>query len=290
MRFLPNVVVVAIAIVCVLAFSSVPALAANTGTINAIFNADNTGPQIISITPMSASVPCTPDGTTTLRFTVRCSDENGYQDLSRLEAQLYKGAIAGPLVTVTTNTPVPGNPKEADYTVNIEFQYYWLHGADYTVKFTLYDTAGLTDTKTSGVITYEPAAGITVEHAPVTLNFGQLTYGKTSVPPQPAVIHNSANTPISVGATAPDWKSSLSYGSPVPISSLYGGGNGAPPAFVPMPIAILATSGVGTFGSPGTPPAPITTSWYEVVPAKSPGFVLAGTYTTTITLTATSTG
>jgi hypothetical protein len=276
-----------VAIICLLAFSSVPALAAK---IPGQFTAKNDKPKIDTITG-ATSVECNPDGTATLSFTVRCSDANGYQDLSKLEAQLYMGNNkAGPLVTQTTKTSVSGLPKEADYVVSIVFQYYWLHG-DYKVTFTVSDQASETHTKDSNKITYLAAAGLTVDGSP-NLNFGTLDYAVTSDPPQTASIHNSANTPIRVSAEASEWVSSLpGQGSPIPINSLKGKSTGA---YQPMPIATLATSDVGTLsggtGDMGARPASITTSWTATPPAQSDTFVLAGTYSTTITLTATATG
>lgn len=290
MKGIYKIAATTVAIICMLAFSSVPTLAANTGAINMGFNAASSAPQIKTITPAGTSVTCTPDGTTPLSFTVIGFDAGGWQQLGKLTAQLVKGATnAGPVVTVATGTQSAA--KEATYAVTVNFQYYWLHGTDYTVKFTLYDTGGKTDTQSSVALTYVPAAGLTVEGG--AINFATLNYSATSSTSTSA-IHNSANTPISVGATASDWQSDVNYASTVPISSLWGSSTSNPTAQQMSPIATLATSSVGTLnggtGGQGTPPASVTTSWYVVVPAASDTFVLAGNYTTSTSLTATSTG
>jgi hypothetical protein len=287
MRLIVRTAVVITVIICLLAFSGVPALAANTANIAADFNAKKSPPRIVSITPASTSVLCTPDGTTTLRFTVRgfCSD--GYQDLAKITAQIYKGTTATPagaLITVTANTPV--DSKQADFTVDVIFQHYWMHGSDYAVTFRLFDQGGMTDTKASVAITYEPATGIAMDSTPTLLSFGDLNYTESST--ATTNFHNSANTPISVAATAPSWTSDDPLASSILISSLQGKTTGA---YAPMPIAAFGTSGVGTLSpGDGAPPASVTTTWQMTVPPETPTFVLVGEYSTTITLTATATG
>ncbi len=289
MKFLPNIAAIAIAIVCVIAFSSVPALAAptGTGTIPGQFTADNLKPTITKVTPSGPqTVECTPDSTTTLTFTVTCFDANGYADLKQLDAQLQDGATAvGPLVTVTSGKEV--DAKTLDYTVNIVFQYYYTYGKNYQVEFTVSDQSLATGTRTSDPITYEQAAGITVE-SPALLNLGTLTYGQTSAPPQTATIHNSANSPIRIDGAAPQWTSDKAAqgASPVSSTSLYGGYGGT---YVDMGAAspgktIITNEPNGV----KTPPPSRTLSFYEVVPPETPSFVLYGVYTTTITLTATA--
>ena len=191
-----KIVATVVAVVCILAFSSMPALAASTANIAASFNTKASPPRIISITPASSSVLCTPDGTTTLRFTVRgyCSD--GYEDLAKVTGQLYKGTTATPagsIVTVSTKTMI--DVKNADFTVNMTFPYYWLHGTDYAVTMKLFDQAGKTDTKASATITYTSATGVSMDSTPTLLNFGDLNYTESGT--ATTNFHNSANTPIS---------------------------------------------------------------------------------------------
>jgi hypothetical protein len=287
MRLIVRTAVVITAIICLLAFSGVPALAASTANIAADFNAKKSPPRIISITPQTTSVQCTPDGTTTLRFIVRgfCSD--GYQDLAKITAQIYKGTTATPagtLVTVTANTPV--DAKNADFTVIVTFHYYWMHGTDYGVNFRLFDQGGMTDTQAYSPITYEPMVGIAMDSTPTLLSFGDLNYTESGT--ATTNFHNSANTPISVAATAPSWTSDDPLASSILISSLQGKTTGA---YAAMPITAFGTSGVGTLApGDGAPPASVTTSWLMTVPPETPTFVLVGTYSTTITLTATATG
>jgi hypothetical protein len=279
-----------VAIMCTLVFSSVPTLAADTGAINLGFNTAQSAPQIKTITPTATSLTCTPDGTTLLHFTVIGFSSGGWQQLARLEAQVMKGAVnAGPVITVAAGTQ--SGAKEATYAVDAVFQYYWMHGSDYTVKFTLYNTNAQTDTQSSVALTYQPAAGLAVEGA--AIDFATLNYSQTSSTATSAV-HNSANTPINIGATASAWQSDVGWASVVPVSSLWGSSTTNPTPQQMSPIATLATSGVGTLsggtGGAGTPPAAVTTSWYVVVPAASDTFVLVGNYTTSASLTATSTG
>jgi hypothetical protein len=285
MRFSSQIAAAVVALACVLAFSSVPALAANTGTVDSTFAAANTAPKIDSVSPAGPySVTCNPDGTSTLTFTVRCFDANGNADLKQIDAQLQKGASAvGPVVTVTSGTVV--DAKRLDYTVTVTFQYYYTYGADWNVKFTLSDKSSATDTLTSAAITYVQAAGITIESpvSPNKLDFGTLTYGDTSST-QSAVVHNSANTPVSVAGSGPAFTSASSGASSVPISSLYGGTT-TPTSMPSTVISSLPNGGLGTSPVPGYK---VTTNWYVTVPAETPTFVLYGTYTTTVTLTATA--
>ena len=140
-------------------------------------------------------------------------------------------------------------------------------------------------------MTYLPAAGITVETP--SINFGTLNYSQTT-PAYNASFHNSANTPISVGASGTQFVSDVLQASPVSMSALWGSSTTNPSPQQMSPIATLATSNVGTVsggtGGFGTPPASVTSSWYVVVPPASPSFVFIGNYTTTVVLTATSTG
>jgi hypothetical protein len=285
MRISGKIAAAAIALACLLAFSSVPALAANTGTVDAAFAAGNTAPKIDSISPSGPySVSCNPDGTSTLTFTVRCFDANGNADLKQLDAQLQKVATAvGPVVTVSSGTVV--DAKRLDYTVTVTFQYYYTYGADWNVKFTVSDQSSATATQTSAAITYVKAAGITIESpiSPNKLDFGTLTYGDTSTT-QTAVVHNSANTPVSVAGNGPAFTSPSSGASSVPISSLFGGVS-TPTSMPSTVISNLPNGGLGTSPAPGYK---ATTNWYVTVPAETPTFVLYGTYTTTVTLTATA--
>jgi len=285
MRISSKIAAAAIALACLLAFSSVPALAANTGTVDATFAAGNTAPKIDSVSPAGPySVSCNTDGTSTLMFTVRCFDANGNADLKQIDAQLIKGATAvGPVVTVTSGTVV--DAKRLDYTVTVTFQYYYTYGADWNVKFTLSDKSSATATQTSAAITYVKAAGITIDSplSPNKLDFGTLTYGDTSIT-QSAVVHNSANAPVSVAGSGTAFTSTSSGASSVPISSLYGGTT--TPTSMPSTVtSSLPNGGLGTTPVPGYK---VTTNWYVTVPAETPTFVLYGTYTTTVTLTATA--
>lgn len=286
MRISGKIAAAAIALVCLLAFSSVPALAANTGTVDAAFAAGNAAPKIDNISPAGPySVSCNPDGTSTLTFTVRCFDANGNADLKQLDAQLQKVATAvGPVVTVTSGTVV--DAKRLDYSVTVTFQYYFTYGADWNVKFTVSDKSSATDTQTSAAITYVRAAGITIDSpvSPNKLDFGTLTYGGTSTPQQTSVVHNSANTPVAVAGNGPAFTSLSSGASSVPISSLFGGVT-TPTSMPSTVISNLPNGGLGTSPAPGYK---VTTNWYVTVPAETPTFVLYGTYTTTVTLTATA--
>jgi hypothetical protein len=285
MRISLKITAAAIALACVLAFSSMPALAANTGSVDAGYAAGNAAPKIDSVSPSGPySVSCNPDGTSTLTFTVRCFDANGNADLKQIDAQLQKGATAvGPVVTVTSGTVV--DAKRLDYTVTVTFQYYYTYGADWNVKFTLSDMSSATATQTSAAITYVQAAGITIESplSPNKLDFGTLLYGNTSST-QTVVVHNSANTPVSVAGTGPAFTSPASGASSVPISSLFGGTT-TPTSMPSTVISSLPNGGQGTTPVPGYK---VTTNWYVTVPAETPTFVLYGNYTTTVTLTATA--
>jgi hypothetical protein len=285
MKTISKIAATTVAIICMLAFSSVPALAAGSGNINLAFNSSHSGPQIKTITPSATTVTCNPDGTQTLAFHVIGFSSGGYQQLGRLDAQIMKGtATAGPIVSVASGTPQ--GAKDADYSISVVFQYYWLNGVDYKVRFTLYDLVSDFDTQDSVALTYAPAVGVTIEGS--TVNFATLTYGQTSSVGT-AALHNSANTPITIRADAPNWVSDVAFASPVPINSLSGSSDGIT-YYQMSPIITLATSGVGTLGpGSGSPPASITTSWRVSVPAASDTFVLVGNYTTAIQITATAT-
>ena len=117
-----------VAVLCLLALSSVPALALSAGNINMSFNTASSAPQIVSITPATTSVVCTPDGTTPLIVTVVCFDAGGGQQLGALQMQLKSGDVnAGTVVTVASGTST--DAKDASYVVTTNFQYYWLHSS-----------------------------------------------------------------------------------------------------------------------------------------------------------------
>ena len=280
-----------VAVLCLLALSSVPALALSAGNINMSFNTASSAPQIVSITPTATSVVCIPDGAATLSMTVVCFDAGGWQQLGALQAQAKMGTTnAGPMVTfASSGTSI--DAKDSAYVCNGTFAYYWPHAANYTVQFTINDINGRTGTGTSVALTYLPAAGITVETP--SINFGTLNYSQTT-PAYNASFHNSANTPISVGASGTQFVSDVLQASPVSMSALWGSSTTNPTPQQMSPIATLATSNVGTLNGGtigfGTPPASVTSSWYVVVPPASPSFVFIGNYTATTVLTATSTG
>jgi hypothetical protein len=279
-----------VAVVCLLALSSVPALALSNGNINMSFNTASSAPQIVTITPTATSMVCTPDGYTPILMTVTCFDAGGWQQLGALQAQVKIGTTnAGPVQTYTNAVAI--DAKDATYAINGSAPYWWPHGTNFTVAFTINDINGRTGTGTSVALTYLPAAGITVETP--SINFGTLNYSQTT-PAYNASFHNSANTPISVGASGTQFVSDVLQASPVSMSALWGSSTTNPTPQQMSPIATLATSNVGTVNGGtigfGTPPASVTSSWYVVVPPASPSFVFIGNYTATTVLTATSTG
>jgi hypothetical protein len=279
-----------VAVLCLLALSSVPALALSAGNINMSFNTASSAPQIVSITPATTSVVCTPDGVTWDTMTVVCFDAGGWQQLGALQAQLKSGDVnAGTVVTVASGTST--DAKDASYVVTTNFQYYWLHASNYTAHCTISDINGRNATQSSVAMTYLPAAGITVETP--AINFGTLNYSQTSSTYH-ANFHNSANTPISVGASGTQFVTDVPQGSNLQMSALWGSSTTNPTYQQMSPIATLATSYAGSLnggtGGQGTPPSFQGTAWYVVVPPASPTFVFIGNYTTTVVLTATSTG
>ena len=280
-----------VAVLCLLALSSVPALALSAGNINMSFNTASSAPQIVSITPATTSVVCTPDGVTWETMTVVCFDAGGWQQLGALQAQAKMGTTnAGPMDTfASSGTSI--DAKDSAYVCNGTFAYYWPHAANYTVQFTINDINGRTGTGTSVALTYLPAAGITVETP--SINFGTLNYSQTT-PAYNASFHNSANTPISVGASGTQFVTDVFQGSNLPMSALWGWSSTNTTPQQMSPIATLATSYAGSLnggtGGQGTPPSFQGTAWYVVVPPASPTFVFIGNYTTTVVLTATSTG
>jgi hypothetical protein len=295
MRISLKIATTAVAVLCMLAFTSVPALAANTGTISATFNTSNAAPSIVSITPSTTSLICNPDGTTPLTFTVLCRDPNGWQDLNHLVGQLYKsGSIkAGPEFDITAK--VESSSKEATFTISMNIPYWWPHDTG-SMLCTIYDNAGNSATRSSVVITYLPATGITIDGAGL-MDFGSLNYGQTSDPLRTKSFHNSANTPISVAATAPNWVSDDMHATTLTADSIWGGSGSLQQMVMSGGGGVIdpiGTSGVGTLtggaAGYGAPPAPVVTSWQVVIPAETEGFTLVGNYTTTITLTATATG
>jgi len=279
-----------VAVLCLLALSSVPALALSAGNINMSFNTASSAPQIVTITPTATSMVCTPDGYTPILMTVTCFDAGGWQQLGALQAQVKIGTTnAGPVITYTNAVAI--DAKDATYAINGSAPYWWPHGTNYTAQFTINDINGRTGTGTSVALTYLPAAGITVETP--SINFGTLNYSQTT-PAYNASFHNSANTPISVGASGTQFVSDVLQASPVSMSALWGSSTTNPTPQQMSPIATLATSYAGSLnggtGGQGTPPSFQGTAWYVVVPPASPTFVFIGNYTTTVVLTATSTG
>jgi len=290
MKISSKIAATVVAVVCLLALSSVPALALSNGNINMSFNTASSAPQIVTITPTATSMVCTPDGYTPILMTVTCFDAGGWQQLGALQAQVKIGTTnAGPVQTYTNAVAI--DAKDATYAINGSAPYWWPHGTNYTAQFTINDINGRTGTGTSVPMTYLPAAGITVETP--SINFGTLNYSQTT-PAYNASFHNSANTPISVGASGTQFVSDVLQASPVSMSALWGSSTTNPTPQQMSPIATLATSNVGTVsggtGGFGTPPASVTSSWYVVVPPASPSFVFIGNYTATTVLTATSTG
>jgi hypothetical protein len=224
-------------------------------------------------------------------MTVVCFDAGGWQQLGALQAQAKMGTTnVGPLYTfASSGTSI--DAKDSAYVCNGTFAYYWPHAANYTVQFTINDINGRTGTGTSVALTYLPAAGITVETP--SINFGTLNYSQTT-PAYNASFHNSANTPISVGASGTQFVTDVFQGSNLPMSALWGWSSTNTTPQQMSPIATLATSYAGSLnggtGGQGTPPSFQGTAWYVVVPPASPTFVFIGNYTTTVVLTATSTG
>lgn len=271
-----------VAVMCALAFSSVPTLAANTGSIDAGLAAAGAPPTIVSVSPSGPyTVTCNPDGTATQAFTVRVSCANGVAELKQLDAQLQKGGGAvGSVVTVTSGAQV--NAKTLDYSIAVTFRYYYTYGSDWTVKFTATTQGGKTATQTSAAITYVKAAGITIESpvSPSKLDFGTLDYGQTSSQ-VPSVVHNSANAPVSVTGAGSDFTSPATGASPIPIGSLYAGST-------PMGGTVVSSLPNGGVGATPDPSYKVTTNWHVTVPAETTDFVLYGTYSTTVTLTATA--
>ena len=254
------------------------------------FNTASSAPQIVTITPTATSIVCTPDGYTPILMTVTCFDASGWQQLSSLQAQVKIGTTnAGPVQTYTNAVAI--DAKDATYAINGSAPYWWPHGTNYTAQFTINDINGRTGTGTSVPMTYLPAAGITVETP--AINFGTLNYSQTSSTYH-ANFHNSANTPISVGASGTQFVTDVFQGSNLPMSALWGWSSTNTTPQQMSPIATLATSYAGSLnggtGGQGTPPSFQGTARYVVVPPASPTFVFIGNYTTTVVLTATSTG
>jgi hypothetical protein len=263
------------------AYLIAPVTASGSGTISGTFKS-STPPTIVSITMNSGStVNPVPDASPPYSITVRVRDSDGNADIRLVEAALHE--IQDNTKEVDYRQATSGfqiiDPSTIDVIMVVYFHYYTPPG-QYAITVTATDSASGTGTQTSSAITYSSAIGLTID-GPSTLNFGTLTYGSQSAQ-QISTIHNSANTNIFVRATALDW-TSIPAGSNVPANTLSADGKqmNDPTATVQLPVWVQNEQYPA-----GVPPHDL--AFVETVPSQSGGFTLAGTYTTTITLMASS--
>ncbi len=253
--------VAAIAVVSItLAMLTLPTAAAvgmpPGGSVNGQFNAVTT-PTITATASGGSSVYCTPNGVTTFTLTATVTDVNGAAASDQVSAQLYNGATAlGAPVVVTSGT---GTGNTATFTVNIPFPYNYPAGSAYSVVLTASNTQKTSAAYTFSPITYVAALGISIDSGS-SLNFGTLGPGDTSAT-QTTTVHNTVNQAENMGISTNPWTSSASGAASVPASSLSPNN--------PSPLSIDAHAPIG---------------FVETVPTGISPY--AGTYTTTITLTA----
>jgi hypothetical protein len=241
----------------------------SSGTISGTFKTGNTPPAVVQIYTPSTVNP-TPDGQTSIDVGVVVRDTDGWADIAKVETSLHNAENSLIEIDYAQTTGdwsvLDANTISCWMTLHFRF---WDPPTGYAVTVTATDSAGATGTATSGGIVYTSAIGLAIE-GPSALDFGILTYGSVSSA-QYSAIHNSANTPIVIRGYAPDWASSAG-GSSVPARTLTANGvsmNDYDP-IVQLPLGYT----------------PYQIAFVERVPTT--GLTLAGTYTTTITLTASS--
>lgn len=246
-----------------------PVAAVEYGTISGTFKTGNTPPTVVSILPLPGTVDPKPDGVSDYWIQVQVRDTDGNADITKVELSLHD--ITDSEIEIDYQQVTSGfsiiDANTIQISLYLHFQYYNPPG-QYAVTATATDVAGSTGTLTSGAITYNSAIGLTID-GPTALNFGVLTYDSTSAP-QTSTIHNSANTLIAVMASASDWISSAG-GSSVSASTLtaeYQHLNGE------QYIRTLYVKSAAEL------------TFIETVPPQYSGFTLLGTYTTTVTLRA----
>lgn len=250
----------AIAVVSIaLAMLAMPVAAAVVappgGSVNGQFNAVTT--PTITATASGNSVYCTPNGVTTFTLTATVTDVNGAAASDQVSAQLYNGATAlGAPIVVTSGT---GTGNTATFTVGIPFPYNYPAGSAYSVVLTASNSQKTSAPYTFSPITYVAALGISIDSGS-SLNFGTLAPGDTSAT-QTTTVHNTVNQAENMGISTNPWTSSASGAASVPASSLSPNN--------PSPLSIDAHAPIG---------------FVETVPTGISPY--AGTYTTTITLTA----
>lgn len=230
--------------------------------------------QVVSISPDTATINCIPDAQYWFSVTVRVRDMHGNADINLVT--LVSQAPDGSALNTYFHTPGDGSfviidENTIDVSYNVPFECFYAPATNYHVvasveEQTNHDTAQLT----SGNIEFTAAVGLSADGP--NLDFGVLSDGSVSAE-KTSQLRNIANTEIFVRATAPDWSSDAG-GSPVPANTLTANG-----------IAMNAGDPM-TSMTPGPGGNPQQIVYVETVPPQASGFTLAGTYTTTITLTA----
>jgi hypothetical protein len=254
-RYIAAIAVVSIALVMLAMPTAATVVAPPGGSVNGQFTAVTI--PTITATASGSSVYCTPNGVSTFTLTATVTDANGAAASDQVNAQLYNGATAlGAPIVVTGGT---GTGNTATFTVGIPFQYTYPAGSGYSVVLTASNPQKTSAPYTFSPINYVAALGISIDSGS-SLNFGTLGLGDTSAT-QTTTVHNTVNQAENVGISANPWTSSVSGAAPVPASSLSSNN--------PSPLSIDAHAPIG---------------FVETVPTGISPY--AGTYTTTITLTA----
>jgi hypothetical protein len=246
-----------------------PVLAASS--INSQIETGNNAPLIVTVTPLTQTVTPVIDGNAQATFTMSITDVHGVSDI-----QNYFGYLA-PIVghaniEVTWGTPVVvGNTETMTGTALIPYSV-----AAQTIPTIFSGTTTLEGTfhVTAPTVTFLPAIGFSIDTGS-SLDFGSLLYSQTSTS-LPVTFQSTANTPLKLTGTTPDWSSTNGSASAMPASALNWQYNSVTTPMSNSPVTLAPSIAIGS----GTQ----TANMFVQVPARGT-FNMAGVYTTSTTVT-----
>jgi|GEM_PF-6043845 len=253
-----------------------PVLAAG-GSVNHQLETQTLAPTITSLTPASQNVTEVPNGTAPVTLQVAVNTPNGNGDLQNVTAVFSDTLGDNATITLMNTTGTVTDSKDMNFTVNYAIPYWW--NGTITASVTATNNEGLVSAPATATINFISGMGLTV--SPSSIDYGLLSYGNTS-PNHNVTFQNTGNTRLILNATTPNWNSSNPNGTAIPASALQATVNGTT---VPM-----SNSGTSLTGSPlaAGPNATVIVPMWVVVPSNMHSFVMSGTYTTIMIITATA--
>jgi hypothetical protein len=170
--------------------TTVPVLGADSDTTSVSATLGNRAPDVYQVDAIGAQDP-TEGTTTTVTFNVTVNDDDGYGDISTVQADFTRAGE-----TTRSDASCTGmdtvNATAQEFECSVDMQFYDETGS-WDVNVTAVDSGALSDSNTDTSFTYNELEAWTM--TPTSLSFGTIYLGQTDVgaTDDPIVMTNTGN-------------------------------------------------------------------------------------------------